>query len=104
MAAERIQQLTMCCSIEQAAIVGLAMHFHECPADVASQLNPDCRIVEKSAAAAIRRNRTAQDDLARGILQAIAAHQGESRMPTRELENRRDDRLLCAGAHDSPAR
>ena len=103
-AAEGIQNAAMRGIVEQSAVVGLPMDFHQHAAQIAQQANAHRLVIHECARAAIRRDRTPQDDFAVGR-NFVFRDQGESGMVFGQIEDRDRGALRRAGANArSPAR
>jgi len=103
MGAERVQQNPVGARIEQAAIIGLTMHFEKRRADLPRKADANRRIIDESPAAPIGGHRAAQNDLA-GIVAELASLQERTcRVVGFHIENGDDGALLRSGAdHGAP--
>src|SRR5258706_16163118 len=90
--------------IEQAAIVGLAMHFEKRRADLSREPDADRRVIDERPAAPIGGHRAAQNDLAGIVPEFASLQKGTGRVAGFHIENSANDALLGPGADDGAPR
>ena len=104
-AAEGIQQCPVLNRVQQTLVVELAVDFDQILADPLQQADADRRIIDESARAAIRPQRTAQDNQAAAVAAVVQGGNamffklGQDRGARSDLKGRRDGCRAATGAY-----